>query len=319
MHTLYPAIKPYCTHELEVGFPHRLYIEEIGNPEGIPVMVLHSGPGAGGESYLRRFFDPQVYRIVIFDQRGCGRSTPHLELSANTTWDLLEDIDAVRDYLGIRRLILSGGGWGSLLALLYAEQFPHYICGLLLHRVFLGRQQDTDWFYKLGANLVYPDYWQEFIQGIPDESLNDIPKWYAKRLQSSNELARMSAAKNWALWIARCSSLQLHQNVIDQYSDLHFALTLATLESYYINNQYFIDENQIINHACKIRHVPTFIIHGRYDMVCPLAGAWTLHQALRSSVLSIVRDAGHSEREAGIIDALIVASQELSKQQLDAC
>lgn len=319
MHTLFPAIKPYCCHELAVSNTHTLYVEEVGNPDGRPVLIIHPGPGAGGDTYLRRFFDPQIFRIILFDQRGCGRSTPHLERAENTTQNLIEDIDAIRDFLGLNRLILSGGGWGSLLALLYAEQYPHYICGLLLHRVFLGRQQDVDWFYRQGANLIYPDYWQEFTNGIPSEELASIPFWYAKRMESPNELARMAAAKNWAMWLAHCSSLQPHQNLIDQYSDVHFALSLATLESHYIINNYFISENEVLANAAKIRHIPTFIIHGRYDMVCPLAGAWALHEALSASSLSIVRDAGHSDREAGIIDAIIAASQKLSQQSLDAC
>ncbi|KTD50278.1 proline iminopeptidase [Legionella quinlivanii] len=319
MHSLYPPIKPYYVHELPVAHPHVLYVEETGNPEGLPVIVLHPGPGAGGDAYLRRFFDPQIYRIILFDQRGCCRSTPHLELNDNTTQSLMDDIDAIRDYLGLQRFVLSGGGWGSLLALLYAELYPQQICGLLLHRIFLGRQQDIDWFYRQGANLVYPDYWQEFTHLIPETQLDEVPAYYTSRLQGPNELGRMSAAKNWTLWLARCSSLQPHQNLIDQYSDPHFALTLATLETHYINNRYFIEENQVLKNASKLRHIPAYLIHGRYDMVCPLSGALTLHQALPASNLSIVRDAGHSDREAGIIDALICASKEMSRQRLDAC
>lgn len=319
MHSLYPAIKPYAQHELIVGKPHVLYVEETGNPEGIPVLVLHPGPGAEADPHLRRFFDPQRYRIILFEQRGCGRSTPHLEISENNTQLLLDDIDAIRDFLGLSEFVLSGGGWGSLLALLYAQKYPQQIKALLLHQVFLGRQQDIDWFYKKGASLVYPDYWQEFINQVPEQMLNNIPQYYADCLQGSNDLVRMSAAKNWALWQARCSSLQPHLYVIDQYSDPHFALALATLESHYINNHYFIEENQIMDNVNKIRHIPTYIIHGRFDLVSPLDSAWTLHQAIPASNLRIVRDAGHSDRESGIIDAIIYATKEISKQELDAC
>ncbi|MDX1836470.1 prolyl aminopeptidase [Legionella taurinensis] len=319
MHTLYPAIQPYKRHELAVNPLHTLYLEETGNPEGLPVMVLHPGPGAGGSAYLRRFFDPQVYRIIIFDQRGCGRSAPHSEIRDNTTQDLLDDIDAIRTHLGISRFMLFGGGWGSLLALLYAELYPQQIGGLLLHRIFLGRPRDVAWFYQQGASLIYPDYWQEFLSIVPVERRGEIPQYYAECLQGNNELARMSAAKNWALWQARCSSLQPHLSVIDQYSEPHFALALATLESHYIVNHYFIEENQVLNNAQKIRHVPTYLVHGRYDMVCPLAGAWDLHRALPTSNLSIVRDAGHSDREAGIIDALVCAAKEMARQGSDAC
>jgi proline iminopeptidase len=319
MNSLYPAIKPYAQHELKVGAPHLLYIEETGNPEGIPVIVLHPGPGAASDSYLRRFFDPQRYRIILFDQRGCGRSTPHLEVSNNTTLLLIDDIDAIRDFLGLSEFVLFGGGWGSLLALLYAQKFPQQIKALLIHQIFLGRQQDIDWFYKHGASLVYPDYWIEFTHQIPENSRDNIPQYYSDCLQGSNELARMSAAKNWALWQARCSSLQPHLYVLDQFSDPHFALALATLESYFINNHYFIEENQVMANVHKIRHIPTYIVHGRFDMVSPLASAWDLHEAIPASNLRIVRDAGHSDRESGIIDAIIYASKEISKQGLDAC
>lgn len=319
MHTLYPAIKPYKCHELPVSDLHVLYIEEIGNPKGRPVIALHPGPGAGGDTYLRRFFDPRVYRIVVFDQRGCGRSIPHAEIRHNTTQDLLDDIDTIRDYLGITRFVLFGGGWGSLLALLYAQLYPQQVGALLLHQIFLGRKKDIDWFYKMGANVIYPDYWQEFINLVPTKEQNQITRYYAKCLEGNNELARMAAAKHWALWQARCGSLHPHLNVIDQYCEPHFALALAKIESHFINHHYFIEENQILENAHKIRHVPTYLIHGRYDIICPLAGAWELHQALSASNLRIIRDAGHSEHETGIVDALITASKEISRQDLDVC
>lgn len=318
MHSLYPAIKPYTQYEFRVSDLHELYVEETGNPNGIPVMVLHPGPGIESDPHLRRFFDPQRYRIILFDQRGCGRSTPHLEIKENTTDLLLDDIDALREHLKLNDFVLFGGGWGSLLALLYAQKYPQQVRALLLHQIFLGRQKDIDWFYKHGASLVYPDYWEEFISIVPEESMNNIPQFYADCLQGSNELARMSAAKNWALWQARCSSLQPHLYVIDQFSDPHFALALAALESHFINNRYFIAENQIMNNVQKIRQIPTYIVHGRFDLVTPLDSAWTLHQALPSSNLRIVRDAGHSDRESGIIDAIIYASKDISKQGLDA-
>lgn len=318
MHTLYPAIKPFACHELAVTHPHVLYIEETGDPNGVPVIVLHSGPGAGGDAHLRRFFDPQQYRIIIFDQRGCGRSTPHLELAHNKTSYLIEDIEAIRAYLKLDRFVLFGGGWGSTLALLYAQQYPQHVRALLLNQVYLARHQDIEWFFKKGASLVYPDYWQEFTHIVPPGSMDSIPAYYNQCLQGENELARMAAAKNWALWQARCSSLQPHSNVIDQYSDPHFALAFAVIESYYLTHHYFIKENEILDNTHKIRHLPCYIVHGRYDMVCPLAGAWELNQALMSSDLRIIRDAGHSDREAGIIDALINASKEILKHHQEA-
>ncbi|RUQ91535.1 prolyl aminopeptidase [Legionella septentrionalis] len=319
MRTLFPPIKPYLCHKLPVAKPHVLYFEETGNPHGAPVIVLHSGPGAGGDPHLRRFFDPELYRIIIFDQRGCGRSTPHAEIRKNTTQDLLDDIESIKNYLNIDRFVLFGAGWGSLLALLYAEQYPHQITALLLHQVFLGRQEDIDWFYQHGANQIYPDYWEEFISMVPMEKRDAIPEYYRQCLQGQNELARMAAAKNWGLWQAHCSSMQPHHQVIDQFSDPHFALVLATVESHYIQHRYFIRENQVLEDAYKIRHIPSYLIHGRYDMVCPLAGAWLLNQILPASNLIIVRDAGHSDREAGIIDALIQAGYDILRRSLDAC
>ncbi|KTD22959.1 prolyl aminopeptidase [Legionella londiniensis] len=319
MHTLFPAIKPYKCHKLPVDEPHLLYLEETGNPKGLPVIVLHPGPGAGGDTHLRRYFDPEHYRIIIFDQRGCGRSTPHCEIRNNSTQHLLEDIETIREYLGLDRFVLSGGGWGSLLALLYAEHYPQYVKALLLHQIFLGRKEDIDWFYKHGASKVYPDHWQAFLNIASREEQKSILQYYYHCLQGNNEIARMAAAKNWALWQAHCSSIQPHLNVLDQYSDPHFALSLATLESYYIQHHYFIEDNQVLADIHKIRHIPTYLIHGRYDMVCPLTGAWALNEAHPSSNLYIVRDAGHSDREAGIIDAIILASNEILRQDLTAC
>ncbi|CDZ76892.1 Proline iminopeptidase [Legionella massiliensis] len=319
MHPLYPVIKPYQCHEIAVSEPHVLYFEEVGEPKGIPVIILHSGPGAGGDTDLRRFFDPQVYRMILFDQRGCGRSTPHAEPANNNTQNLLDDIEAIRDYLGLSRFVLSGGGWGSLLALLYAELYPQQISALLLHQIFLGRQEDIAWFYQRGTNLIYPDYWQDFVSTAPKEEQDQIIQYYASCLQGHNDLTRMAAAKNWALWQARCRTFQPHLGLIGQYCDPHFALALATLETHYLCNNFFIEENQVLDNIHKIRHIPTYLVHGRYDMICPLQGAWELHQALPASKLSIVRDAGHSDREVGMVDAIIDANLELSHQDLNAC
>lgn len=319
MHPLYPVIKPYKCHELAVSEPHVLYLEEVGNPKGIPVLILHGGPGAGGDTNLRRFFDPQVYRMVLFDQRGCGRSTPHASPLNNNTTNLLDDVDAIRDYLGLSHFVLFGGGWGALLALLYAQLYPQQILALVLHQIFLGRKKEVNWFYQSGANLVYPDYWQEFISPVPKEKQHQITDYYAQCLHGNNHLIRRSAAKNWALWQARCSTIQPHLALIEQTCDPHFSLQLALLETHYIKHDYFIAENQILANAHKIRHLLTYLVHGRYDMICPLETAWELHQALATSSLRIVRDAGHSEQEASMIDAIIDITKELSNQHLDAC
>ena len=319
MQTLYPPIKTYAQHTIEVTPPHKLYVEECGNPEGIPVLVNHSGPGAGCETYHRRFFDPEHYRIILFDQRGAGRSTPHAELSNNTTQDLLDDMETIREYLKINRWILFGGAWGAALALLYAQSHPQHVSGLILHRIFLGRKKNIDWFYQYGASKIFPDYWEDFVNPIPENERHDLIGAYYKRLTGKDELARMSAAKNWSLWQARCTSLQPHLNILDHFSDPHFAISLATIEAHYFINNCFIEEGQILNNCNKIRHIPNYIIHGRYDMVCPLETAWELHQQTPASELLIVRDAGHSVREPGIIDALIVTTKKMSKMDLDAC
>ena len=317
MHILYPAIKPFACHELTVTGGHVLYVEECGSQTGIPVIILHSGPGAGEDVNLRRFFDPQYYRIIIFDQRGCGRSRPHMQLINNTTNDLVEDVEAIRDFLKLDRFVLCGGGFGSTLALLYAQKYPQYIKALLLHQIYLARKQDIDWFFKHGASLIYPDYWQEFTSNVPEEDLANIPAYYNKILEGDNELARMAAAKHWSLWQARCSSLQPHASIIDNFSDPHFALAFAVIESHYVKNNYFIKENEILLNVNKMRHIPCIIIHGRYDIICPLSGAFELNQAVIGSDLRIIRDAGHSVREAGITDAIIAASREILKLGLD--
>lgn len=319
MQPLYPVIKTYAEHRLKVTPPHEIYVEECGNPEGIPVLVVHSGPGAGCEGYHRQFFDPDLYRIILFDQRGAGRSTPHAELSHNTTQDLIDDMETIRDYLNINRWVLFGGAWGSALSLLYAQTYPQNVRGMILHRVFLGRQHNIDWFYQSGASKIFPDYWEEFVSVIPENERENLIKAYSKRLTGRDELARMSAAKHWSLWQARTCSLHPHLHLIDHFSDPHFAIALATIETHFFLNQCFIEDNQIIDNCNKLRHIPNIIVHGRYDMVCPLHTAWELHLACPASELMIIRDAGHSIREPGIIDALILATKKMAKQESDVC
>lgn len=311
MYTLYPSIKTFVTHKIKVDPPHELHVEECGNPEGIPVLILHSGPGTGCEPFHRRFFCPETYRIILFDQRGAGQSTPHASLEHNTTPHLIDDIELIRDTLGVRQWYIFGSAWGSTLALIYAEEYPQNVLGLILNCVFLARRRDIDWFYKQGTNAIFPEHWQDFIDNIPDKERDNIVKAYANRLNGNDELARMSAAKSWSLWQAQCLSLHPHHNNIEHFTDPHFATGLARIETHYFSNDCFIEDNQILNNIKKIRHLPIFLIHGRYDMICPLENAWTLHSACPASELIIVRDAGHSLNEAGIIDALILASKNI--------
>ena len=319
MFTLYPSIKSYATHSLKVDDIHTLHIEECGNPDGAPIIVLHSGPGAGFENVHKRLFDPEKYRIILFDQRGAGRSTPHASLKNNTSQDLIDDLEKIREHLAISKWHVFGNAWGTTLGLLYAQEYPQNVSGLILSSIFLARQHDIDWFYKSGASAIFPDYWHEFVSYIPKEEHDNIIAAYANRLNGNDELVRMNAAKHWSLWQAKCAALQPHNNIIEHFSDPRFAAGLACIESHYFVNHCFIDDNAILDNIQKIRHIPMFIIHGRYDMICPLDNAWQLHEACPSSELMVIRDAGHSLREPGIIDAVILASKNLLHAQPSAC
>lgn len=308
MFTLFPAIEPYKTHELAVESPHILYIEEVGNPNGIPILFIHGGPGAGCTPSHRTYFDPEVYRIILFDQRGAGRSKPHASLDNNTTQALVSDIEAIRQYLGIEKWILFGGSWGSTLSLVYAQAHPERVMALILRGIFLVRPEDIHWFYQQGASFVYPDYWQDYLQVIPESERDNLVKAYYKRLTGADEIARMSAAKAWSLWEARCATLQPNYNITDAFSDPHMALSLARIECHYFINEGFLKPNQIINDMPKIKHIPGIIVHGRYDMVCPFDNAWALHKAWPLSELKIICSAGHAASEPGITDALIHAT-----------
>lgn len=315
MHVLYPDIKTYQEHKIPVDAPHVLHVEECGNPDGIPVLFLHGGPGAGCELYHRRFFDPQQYRIVLFDQRGCGRSTPHGCLEKNTTQDLVSDIETIRQQLGVESWVLFGGSWGSTLALVYAQTHPEHVQALIVRGIFLSRQADLDWFYKEGgASRIFPDQWADLVKPVPENQRHDLIAAYEKLLHSENELQRMAAAKAWSAWEGNCATLRPNQNVIEHFTDLHTAVSLALIEVHYFRHHSFLQENQILNNMERIRHIPGVIVHGRYDMICPLDNATALHHAWGNSELIIIRDAGHSAAEAGITDALVRATDEIAKK-----
>lgn len=312
MKLLYPDIKPYARHRLAVGDGHELYLEESGTPEGIPVLFVHGGPGSGCGAKSRCFFDPEHYRIILFDQRGAGRSTPHAGLKANTTAHLIADMEAIRAFLDIDSWLLFGGSWGATLSLLYAQQYPEQLLGLILRGVFLCRDEDLRWFYQHGASQVFPDYWQDFQRPIAVDKRHNMIAAYHELLTGNNELARMSAAKSWALWEARCATLRPSRDVVEHFSDPHVAIALACIEAQYFLNKAYIEPNQIITQSDKLAGIPGIIIHGRYDMICPLDNALALHQAWPDSELDIVRDAGHSSSEPSIIDALVRATADMS-------
>ncbi len=308
MGDFYPEIKPYVTHQLRVDSVHTLYIEESGEPEGIPILFLHGGPGAGCQPYHRRFFDPNRYRIILFDQRGCGRSMPHAELEANNTGLLISDIESIRELLGVSEWMVFGGSWGSTLALAYAEAHPSRVLGLILRGVFLCREREIEWFYQEGASRVYPDYWQDYLSIVPVSERDDMLRAYHRRLTGKDELARMAAAKAWSLWEARTASLLPTKDIINHFSDPHVALSLARIESHYFVNNAFLKPNQLLDNAHRISDIPGIIVQGRYDLICPMESAWELHQAWPKGELKIIADAGHAADEPGIDKALVQAT-----------
>jgi len=310
----YPDIKPYKTHRLAVDDLHTLYIEECGSPDGIPAIVVHGGPGGGCSKADRCFFDPEKYRIIVFDQRGAGRSTPHAELKDNTTDHLVADLERIRDALNVEQWILFGGSWGSTLALIYAQTHSERVLGLVLRGVFLCRQQDFDWLYQSGASRIFPDYWEDFLRPIPESERGNMMAAYYQRLTGSNELAKMAAAKAWSLWEGRCATLRPSAKVMESFADPHKAVSLSRIEAHYFINGGFIDENQILLNTDKLEGIPGIIVHGRYDMVCTIDNAHSLHRRWADSELHIVRDAGHSSSEPGIVDALIRATRDMSQR-----
>ena len=312
MNTLYPDIHPYKQHQLAVDDIHTLYIEESGNAQGIPVLFIHGGPGGGTSSFNRCFFDPEKYRIILFDQRGCGQSTPHAELQNNNSTHLIDDIEKIRTHLNIDKWLLFGGSWGSTLSLLYAQAYPDRVQGLILRGIFLCRDQDISWFYQKGASAIFPDYWKDYQQVIPEAERGDMLTAFYQRLTSDNEIARMSAAKAWSVWEGRCSTLDPNSDVVEHFGDPYVALAMARIEAHYFINQAFIEPDQIIRDANKIAHIPTVIVHGRYDVVCPIEQAFTLYEALPQAELHIIRDAGHSALEPGITDNLIKATKQFA-------
>lgn len=314
MQTLYPEIKPYARYQLAVDHPHELYVDESGSPDGLPVVFIHGGPGAGCDSMSRRFFDPNLYRIVTFDQRGCGRSTPYASLENNTTWDLVADLERIREHLGIEQWVLFGGSWGSTLALAYAQTHPERVMALILRGIFLCRPQDFHWFYQEGASRLFPDYWQDYLAPIPVEERGEMMQAYYKRLTGSDEIAQMQAAKAWSAWEGRTATLRPNPDVVERFHE--HALSIARIECHYFVNHAFLEPGQLLRDMPKIAHLPGVIVHGRYDAVCPLDNAWALHRAWPNSELQIVRDAGHAAGEPGITDALVRAADELAQRLL---
>ena len=313
MQTLFPEIKPYQRHKLQVCDLHEIYLDEAGNPDGIPVAFVHGGPGAACDRNSRRFFDPELFRIITFDQRGCGRSKPHGELRENTTGDLIADMEKIREHLGIEQWVLFGGSWGATLSLLYAQTHPGRVTAMVLRGIFLCRQRDMDWLFREGANRIFPDGWGDFLKPIPESARHRLLDAYYERLTGPDELARMAAAKAWATWEASCATLRHDPAGLSQFTSPHRALALARVEAHYFVNDCFIRENQILNNMETLADIPGQIIHGRYDMVCPLDNATELHHRWPGSELCIVREAGHFATEPALTDCLVKATDEIGR------
>src|SRR5688572_20796220 len=308
-HGLYAEVQPYRTGFLDVSPEHSLYFEESGNPNGKPAVFLHGGPGGGTSPRQRRFFDPARYRIVLFDQRGCGKSKPHASLHENTTWHLVADIEALRQHLGIERWVVFGGSWGSTLALAYAEKHPSRVSGLVLRGIFLLRRWELEWFYQRGAGLFFPEAFRAYLAPIPEAERADLIAAYHKRLVSDNPVVRQEAARAWSVWEASTAHLIQDHDYIASCAGDEFSLAFARIECHYFVNHGFLErENQLIEDVPKIRHIPATIVQGRYDVICPVESAWELHRAWPESELRIVPDAGHSAFEAGIVHELVSAT-----------
>ncbi|HEY9405589.1 MAG TPA: prolyl aminopeptidase [Pyrinomonadaceae bacterium] len=309
MRDLYPAIEPYDQGMLPVSPVHTLYYEQSGNPEGVPVVFLHGGPGGGTVPDYRRFFDPAAYRIVLFDQRGSGKSTPHANLEDNTTWHLVADTERIREHLGIESWVVFGGSWGSTLALAYAQTHPDRARALVLRGIFLCRPKEIRWFYQEGASAIYPDAWEHYVKVIPEAERGDLLGAFHRRLTSDDEAVRLEAARAWSVWEGSTSKLHPDEDFIAHFGDPQFALAFARIEChYFMNNAFFDTDNYLIENVGRIRHIPAVIVQGRYDVVCPLMSAWELHRAWPEADLKIIPDSGHSALEPGTRSALVEAT-----------
>ncbi len=310
----FPEIEPFQSWFMDTGDGHRLYVEQSGNPEGKPVVFLHGGPGGGTNPGQRRLFDPDAYHIILFDQRGCGRSTPHASVEHNTTWLLVEDIERIRESLDIDRWQVFGGSWGSTLALAYAETHPERVSELVLRGIFMLRPYELTWFYQEGASNIFPDVWERYLEPIPEDERGDLMAAYHRRLFGDDEAARIEAARAWSLWEWSTSALRPN---VEPGTDEEY-LAFARIENHYFVNKGFFDRpDQLLENANRLRDIPTTIVHGRYDVICPVRNAWELHKAIPHSDLVIVPDAGHSVWEPGITSALIDATNRYAGSNRD--
>ena len=309
MRTLYPEIEPFDSGFLPVDGRHTLYYEQSGNPRGKPVVLLHGGPGGGSSPKMRRFHDPAKYRIVLFDQRGAGRSTPHADLTDNTTWDLVADIEALREHLGIERWQVFGVSWGSTLALAYAQTHARRVSELVLRGIFMLRRWELEWFYQEGASRLFPEAWERYLAAIPEDERGDLMAAFHARLTSDDESVRLEAARAWSVWEGATSFLHVDPDFVQGHEDPQFALAFARIEKhYFVNGGFFEVDDQLLRDVYRIVDIPGVIVHGRYDVVCPVQNAWDLHKAWPKSELVVTPASGHSAFEAENVDALVRAT-----------
>lgn len=311
---LYPEIQPYKIDSLPVSPLHTVVYEEVGNPDGRPALFLHGGPGVGILPGYRRFFDPKFYRLILLDQRGAGRSTPHAELRENTTWELVDDLERLRLHCGVERWLVMGGSWGSTLALSYAVTYPESVLGLILRGVFLGRKSEIAWLHHHGASEIWPDAWERFQGFIPVEERGDLVAAYYRRLTSTDPAVSHSAARSWSQWEASTMCLIQDQSAIDEMAEGDSAVAIGRIECHYTHNNFFMkSDNYLLEQTPRIRATPCRIVQGRYDVICPVRSAWDLHRQLPAADLRIVPDGAHSPLEPGMISELVQATEDFKK------
>ena len=307
--TFYPELQPHNRGRLRVSAMHEVYFEECGNPAGKPAIVLHGGPGGGISSFLRQLHDPEAYRIILFDQRGCGQSTPYAELQDNTTWALVDDMEALRRHLGVERWQVVGGSWGSTLALAYAETHPDRVTELIVRGIFTLRKSEIRWFYQEGADALFPDAWESFLAPIPEAERHDLVAAYHRRLTGPDPAEQMACARAWSQWEGSTLSLLPDEKRVSDFGSDRFALAFARIEChYFMNGGFFREDGELLANAARLKDIPGVIIQGRYDVVTPPRSAWDLHRAWPEAEFIMVADAGHTATEPGIADALVRAT-----------
>lgn len=312
LRTLYPEIEPFETGMLDVGGGHQVYWERIGTKGAKPAVFLHGGPGGAVGPKNRRVFDPALYDVILFDQRGCGKSTPHASLENNTTWDLVADIERLRAMMGVEQWLVFGGSWGSTLALAYAETHPDRVSELVVRGIYTLTKAELDWYYQFGVSEMFPDKWERFVAPIPEAERGAMMAAYRKRLTGSDRKAQIEAARAWSIWEGETITLLPDPETSGKFEDDHFALAFARIENHYFVHAGWLEEGQLLRDAGKLKDIPGLIVHGRYDMPCPAKYAWALHKAWPRAEFFLIEGAGHAYSEPGILDRLIYATDKFA-------